>query len=344
MFRTSFTRRVLGAGIVTGVFLALTPIAAAPALAAEPITAAILPATGNTQSAIDVLTIGPCPSSEWFTVRLIGKGLDPEGANIVGVAQTTSLIPQENGALRIPFSMTLAGFAALRGVPKLEGRYDVAVRCRTKPSDKALFTYYGAITVDAAGKYTSSALTAGVKPPVPTPIASDPAGGGATGAPAASGQPEVSTSSAPNPAETGSAVDPGTANPQATDGGGNAATTQPGATPGSTAGAATGAATPGSSANAALPQETELPKDVAPSATQVKSSGGGLNLWLVGGGLALLAFGLVPLFRGTRRRAAAEASSDEPDQLDSELSITTPDDGGSSIDAASTSTDPSKLA
>jgi len=342
MFRPSMTRRAFGAVIATGALVSLTPILATPAQAAEPITAAILPATGNIQSAIDVLTIGPCPSSDWFTVRLIGKGLDPEGANIVGVAQTTSLIPQENGALRIPFSMTLAGFAALRGVPKLEGRYDVAVRCRTKASDKALFTYYGAITVDAAGKYTSSPLTAGVKPPTPTPIASDPAGGGATGAPAPSGQPEASTTSAPTPGETGSPVDPGTANPQATDAGGTAATTQPGATPGSTTGTTAGAATPGSSANVALPQETELPKDVAPSATQVKSSGGGLNLWLVGGGLALLAFGLVPLFRGTRKRSAGE-TTDEPDQLDSDLSITTPDDGGSSIDAASTSTDPSKL-
>jgi len=327
MFRPSMTRRTFGAAIATGALVALTPIVAAPAQAADPVTAAILPATGNTQSAIDVLTIGPCPSSEWFTVRLIGKGLPAEGANIVGVANVVSLIPQEKGALRIPFSQTLAAFAADEGVVKLEGRYTVAVRCRTKPSDKALFTYNGAITVDANGKYTSSPITAGATPPAPTPIASDPAAGGATGAPAPSGQPEASTTSAPNPGQTGSAVVPGTANPQATDAGGSASTAQPGATPGSTAGTASGAATPGSSASVALPQETELPKDVAPSATAVQSSGGGINLWLVGGGIALLAFGLVPLFRGTRRRATAD---DLPD-AEADASVTSPDDNADSI-------------
>lgn len=278
-------RRVVHLAALLSVFAAVGLVVAGPALADDPRGPTVgvtylSPVKGTLDTSITALTSEPCPSGDYFVVRLYGYGLPKDGANINGAMGIVGLPRTPTNQLYIQLSYVLRDFAAdnVKG-GAMKGSYDVVVRCRKALDFTSLGDFVGKMTV-RGNAFTVVGAAAHPKPY-----------NGPSSAPPSSSAPTQST-----------------VKPVASAGG-----SSPSPTSGHTA-----AGPPAASAKSSpVPTNTAVPVAQTQAAGGGGSHHGSRSVLLLLGGVVLIGLALVLLFGDrlralSRRPAAADTPEDEP--------------------------------
>ena len=117
----------------------------------------ISPATGDLDTAIDLVTAGECSRGTTFVVTVDGRGLASGRGNLVGATKIDSLgLPRYPGHYVVPVASTLREYL-LRSLdrPRLSGDYEISFVCRNTLDTQPLQAYVGSLRVDGEGRFVA---------------------------------------------------------------------------------------------------------------------------------------------------------------------------------------------
>jgi hypothetical protein len=154
--------------------LAATSPAPTPAAAAVG-TLAVTPPSGTVDTAVDVVSSGPCGGGDHVHVVVAGKGLKPDDAFITGTTDVAGLPRNSARLLYVPLSATFGDFFGQHGVGMPKGVYLLTLRCHAALDLTSQGDFVARLSFDGKGHYQALGDASRVVPKpdggVPTGIA-----------------------------------------------------------------------------------------------------------------------------------------------------------------------------